>query len=360
MIKLLIIVPSYPNLSGVDYHRLMNVHKHIGNVYKKECEVSLINEIDSATIDFLKDFDLVICNRFISRVNVSIAIVKLNAANVPYVLDLDDDYKLPEWHILYEIAKENNHSAMIKESIKGAAAITVTHELMANTLKVECNQYNSFVVPNFIDPKIEQYQVNKTKSDVLRFGWSGSITHFEDLYDTYNSLYSLYKSKHTDSFKIIYGGYSKDDEHSKAIASVLCCKGNASPHNFATYPSASINEYAKFYDNIDISLIPLRQNRFNNLKSNLKLIESGFKKCAVIVSDVFPYSPHLKHGINCLKVKNKHDWYRNMVKLIENPNMVKDLAEQLYIDVQDQHIDIVAAHRFQAYKKILNDRKNIN
>jgi hypothetical protein len=102
-----------------------------------------------------------------------------------------------------------------------------------------------------------------------------------------------------------------------------------------------------------VSLIPLRNNRFNNLKSNLKLIESGFKKCAVIVSNVFPYTPMLKHGVNCLVVKNKHDWYRHMVKLIENPNMIEDLSEQLYIDVQAQHMEEVVKTRFETYKKIL-------
>ena len=61
----------------------------------------------------------------------------------------------------------------------------------------------------------------------------------------------------------------------------------------------------------------------------------------------------LKHGKNCLVVKNKHDWYRHIVKLIENQNMITDLAEQLYIDVQAQHMEEVVKTRFKAYKQIL-------
>jgi hypothetical protein len=61
----------------------------------------------------------------------------------------------------------------------------------------------------------------------------------------------------------------------------------------------------------------------------------------------------LKHGKNCLIVKHKNDWYKNMVKLIENPNMITDLSEQLYNDVQVQHIDRIAELRYKTYKQIL-------
>jgi hypothetical protein len=42
-----------------------------------------------------------------------------------------------------------------------------------------------------------------------------------------------------------------------------------------------------------------------------------------------------------------------MVKLIENPAMIEDLSEQLYLDVQVQHIDRIAELRYKAYKSIL-------
>jgi hypothetical protein len=57
----------------------------------------------------------------------------------------------------------------------------------------------------------------------------------------------------------------------------------------------------------------------------------------------------LKHGKNCLVVKNKNEWYRHMTKLINEPNMINDLAAQLYDDVQDYHIDNVTETRYNAY-----------
>jgi hypothetical protein len=324
----------------------------MAEMFKETVDMYQINEIDTATIEFLQGFHLIVANRFISRVNGPAVIEKLKAANVPYVLDIDDDYRLPEWHILAHQAKSERHAEKILQALHYAKAITTTHEYLSGTLKHEASQPNAFEIPNAINPKEEQYQVKKRTFDIVKFGWSGSITHFEDVMLMHDGLLSLYNQEQY-KFQLIYGGYSKDDEMAKAIAGVLSCKGKASPNQFATYPSVSINEYAKFYDEIDVSLIPLRDNRFNKLKSNLKLIESGFKKKACIVSNVHPYEPMLKHGKNCLVVKHKNDWYKNMVKLIENPNMIEDLSEQLYLDCQVQHIDRIAELRYKTYKKIL-------
>jgi hypothetical protein len=324
----------------------------MAEMFKETVDMYQINEIDTATIEFLQGFHLIVANRFISRVNGPAVIEKLKAANVPYVLDIDDDYRLPEWHILAHQAKSERHAEKILQALHYAKAITTTHEYLSGTLKHEASQPNAFEIPNAINPKEEQYQVKKRTFDIVKFGWSGSITHFEDVMLMHDGLLSLYNQEQY-NFQVIYGGYSKDDEMAKAIAGVLSCKGKASESQFATYPSVSINDYAKFYDEIDVSLIPLRDNRFNKLKSNLKLIESGFKKKAVIVSNVHPYEPMLKHGKNCLIVKHKNDWYKNMVKLIENPNMIEDLSEQLYLDCQVQHIDRIAELRYKTYKKIL-------
>jgi hypothetical protein len=51
--KVLIIVPSYPKLSGVDMHRLFVPHNLMGTLFP-ECEISLINEMDHSGFDKLQ------------------------------------------------------------------------------------------------------------------------------------------------------------------------------------------------------------------------------------------------------------------------------------------------------------------
>jgi len=159
--KILVIIPSYPNISGVDYHRLLQPHKRMAEMFKESVDMYQINEIDSATIEFLQGFDLVIANRFISRVNGNDVIRKLKDANVPYVLDIDDDYRLPNWHILQQASKQENHAAKILQALHYAKAITTTHEYLSGTLKYEASQPNAYEIPNAINPRKTSISLQK-------------------------------------------------------------------------------------------------------------------------------------------------------------------------------------------------------
>jgi glycosyltransferase involved in cell wall biosynthesis len=101
------------------------------------------------------------------------------------------------------------------------------------------------------------------------------------------------------------------------------------------------------------------------MKSQLKVIEAGFYKKALIASNIGPYSLDLKH---CLKngelvdgnallvdeVRNHSDWAKYMEKLIKNPNMAKDMGERLYETVKDKYdLNIVTKDRAEFYKSIL-------
>ena len=354
--KVLLVIPSGPNnnfekanYSGVDYHRLLTPHNYLAN----DIEISQINSIEDVTVEFFSQFDLVVVNRYISRGGDSQAIMtRIKQSGAKLVIDIDDDYRIPQWHILYQNYTKEKHAERIFFGLMHADAITTTHYKIADVIRSETGNRNIYVVPNGINPEHDQFANKPTQNKHVTFGWSGSITHFEDVMLMHDSLYSLYKSEFNTRFNFVYGGHEKKDTFSNQILSVLSCKGIAADNIFATYPATDVFNYANFYDLIDVSLIPLRDNRFNNLKSNLKLIESGFKKKAAIVSDVEPYSDMLTNA-NCLKVQNKKGWYSQMTKLIKNRSMVEDLANQLYEDVQQYHIKVVANKRLEAYNDIL-------
>lgn len=367
--RILILIPSYTEtllgqkstLNGVDYHRLLNPHRALYKYYPDEVELCQVTDIDSDEIDgmdsieFLKTFDLIVGNRTMSKILQSKRCAdKIKQAGVKFVLDMDDDFHLPTNHIMYEMSKVEGIGGDVRDSIRLADVITCTHQLLADEIKKEFGKKETYLIPNGL-PNFAQFETKPFESDLkVVFGWSGSITHFEDIMLMHDSLLALYTDyRYKDSFKMVYGGYAKGDSESEAMAGILSCKGKASEKNFELYPSTDVHNYGYFYDRINVALIPLKNTRFNNMKSNLKLLEAGFKKKAIIVSDVHPYNTLLTDK-NCLVAKNKHDWYRQMVKLIRNPNMIEDLAEQLYLDVQVQSIEKVAEARYNAYKTILN------
>jgi arabinogalactan endo-1,4-beta-galactosidase len=117
-----------------------------------------------------------------------------------------------------------------------------------------------------------------------------------------------------------------------------------------------ITTYATNYNEMDISLAPLKEHTFNRVKSQLKVIEAGFHKKALIAQDYGPYNIDCVHEKNSLLIptsKNHKQWYKYIKRLINNPNMIKDLGEQLYEDVQKYHIKEVTKERASWYKSLI-------
>jgi len=90
-----------------------------------------------------------------------------------------------------------------------------------------------------------------------------------------------------------------------------------------------------------------------------------FYKKAIIASNVGPYTIDLKHALkngqftdgNALLVNennNHSDWSKNIKKLVENPNMIKDLGERLYETVKDTYdLNKVTETRSEFYKSLI-------
>ena len=58
-----------------------------------------------------------------------------------------------------------------------------------------------------------------------------------------------------------------------------------------------IQQYAKNYTKFDVSLAPIKNHIFNRMKSQLKVIEAGFYKKALIASNLGPYTIDLTHAL---------------------------------------------------------------
>jgi glycosyltransferase involved in cell wall biosynthesis len=126
-----------------------------------------------------------------------------------------------------------------------------------------------------------------------------------------------------------------------------------------------VTSYAKNYAKLDVSLAPIKNHMFNKMKSQLKVIEAGFYKKALIASDLGPYTIDLKHCLkqgefvdgNALLVdenRNHGDWAKFIVKLLKNPNLVTDMGERLYETVSKKYdLNIVTLDRAEFYKSLI-------
>ena len=144
----------------------------------------------------------------------------------------------------------------------------------------------------------------------------------------------------------------------------------------ATYPNENhyarrwtqkANMYASVLDETDIAIAPLADHTFNNMKSNLKQVECWSRKLPVVCTDVVPYNVHGKHMENCVliptknskgeKIKDKYmdkQWYKYLKQLILNPELRKELGENLHKDYgQKYHLKNVTEKRADFYNNVV-------
>ena len=289
----------------------------------------------------------------------------------------------------------------IINNLRAAQHVITTTKIFADEIK-KINK-SVFILPNAINPDESQFKANTEKSDKLRFGWLGGSSHLHDLmllegvtsklidlkdeyqiylcgFDTRGTVTEMnprtgeekqrpIKPEETVWVKyeeIMTNNYKLVDEDQKSFLSkyesVDYNNKNAFYHRVWTQP---ITSYAKNYSKFDVSLAPIKDHIFNRVKSQLKVIEAGFYKKALIASDIGPYTIDLKHALNkgefgdgnallVDKNRNKSDWAKYMKKLIKNPSFAEDLGERLYETVKDEyHLKNVTEKRAQIYKNLV-------
>lgn len=121
-----------------------------------------------------------------------------------------------------------------------------------------------------------------------------------------------------------------------------------------------VNKYAEGYNFFDISIAPLRDNIFNNAKSELKMVEAGAFKMPIIVSNTIPYQIIGRNNENCILIdekKSKTGWRKALTKLLKNEDMRVNLGNQLYEDIKKyNNLEITTQKRAEIYEKIIKDK----
>jgi glycosyltransferase involved in cell wall biosynthesis len=135
-----------------------------------------------------------------------------------------------------------------------------------------------------------------------------------------------------------------------------------------------LTQYGKHYDYCDVCLAPIdlvdvhttdkgqvikRVNLFNEVKSELKIIEAGMKKKCLIAQDFGIYKQLIKNGVTGILVSdNKDGWYKAMRKVIQEPEYREMLANNLHEYVKEKYeLKNVTSDRASAYKEILANKK---
>ena len=390
--------------SGVGKFRSVDPHIMLQNMYPDEFHVDIDYQPDINNVNYWKKYQIVHVHRNIGQdYDQTPNLIKfLKSLGIVVIVDLDDYWLPTREHPIHDIIVQNNINKKIVANLKEASYVTTTTKIFADEIS-KINK-NVFVYPNAINPDEKQFQEPTLESDRIRVGWLGGSSHLYDLmllegfvnklgnlnsgiqyvlcgFDTRGTITEInkqtgeqkqrpikpeetvwvkYEKIFTDNYSIVDKDYQKflnefrDEEYDTDITLPY--------RRVWTKP---VNSYATNYSKFDISLAPIKNHIFNRMKSQLKVIEAGFYKKALIASEVGPYTIDLKH---CLKngeftdgnallvseVKNHSDWTKYIKKLVQNPNLIEDLGERLYETVKDKYnLKVVTKKRCEWYKTLV-------
>lgn len=390
--------------AGSGKYRCIDPHIKLQQNHSSDFFVEINMNIDFNNIEYLKQFNAIFLHRvpqhhYHDAVQI---ITNLKKLGLKVIIDTDDYWHLDPSHGLYEQVKKEGIPAIMVNCLKMADLVTVPTHILANEVK----QFNKNVVvlANAIDPQEEQFKPKPTESDKVRIGWLGGSSHIKDIellknlsqlgdktqfvlcgFDTRGSVremdpntgeirerqmqptetvWFVYELLLTDSLKSL-------QEHPEYIKHLMQFTEDPnfddSKMSYKRVWTKSINQYAKNYNLFDVSLAPLVDSKFNMYKSQLKVIEAGFQKKALIASNYGPYTIDLISVVNkggsinpngnALLVdpnKNHKNWVKYAKMLIDNPQMVKDMGEKLYETVKDKYdLNNVTKIRCEVYKNLL-------
>jgi len=375
---------------GVGKFRIMDPYKFIAENYTDDIHVDITYNAENRDEYFL-DYNIVVFHTFIHQTthdHNKERIKWLQSKGIKVIMDIDDLWFVDQRHPMFHTIKHSKIGEMKVDMLKSVDYVTTTTPIFAQTIKERLGISNVLVFPNAVNEDEPQFKKETTKSDLVRFGWLGGSSHLHDLELMANgisSIHNSYKNKvqyvlcgfdlrgtvteidqktkqqrqrpiqpmetvwykyekfFTDDYKVLNPSY-------RAYLDSFV-EGNYNDVNepYRRRWTKEINTYATNYNTFDVSLAPLVDSLFNANKSQLKIIEAGFFKKAVIASDVQPYTLDLISAVdegkyndkgNALLVgskKNHKDWAKHMKRLIDSPNMIEDLGNRLYETVKDKY-----------------------
>jgi len=403
-----LVVPS--DRTGVSYYRSTIPHIKLEEYFPEEFHIDIDYEPELNNDNFLKQYDIIHYHRTLGDYdNLSNLLDRCDELGIVTIMDLDDHWSPGPDHPAYQIIKQNELDKKISNNLKISRNITTTTSVFADEIK-KLNK-NVFVIPNAINTDEKQYQSNPEKSERIRIGWLGGSSHIKDIQILKGLMGSLKSEGLLDKIQFVLCGYDlrgmmtmidqktgeqkqrpikpkesvwyqyekifTDDYKivSKEYKDFLLSFENKEYEGIENEPyrrvwTKPITSYASNYNLFDISLAPLKESMFNKVKSQLKVIEAGFHKKAIIAQDFGAYQIDIKNvykkggeidetgnGFLIPTVKNHKFWFKHLKTLINNPELITKMGENLYNTVNGVYdMKSACTERKNLYKKLINEK----
>lgn len=403
----ILVIPS--DTCGCGYYRSLKPHTKLAEMYENDFDIDIKYQVDWSDVETLKKYDIIHIHKglFVDMNVFRSTLKKCRDNGTVVVMDLDDYWDLGSFHPGSADVKRYGIDKLIKDNIKLVDYMTTTTDIFKK--EIEKLHPNVKVFVNAIDREEEQFISKPNPSDRIRFGFVMGSSHLHDIemlkgianklpkdvldkmqfvlcgYDLRGtvsfigqngqvqtrpmmpkeSVWYEYEKILTDNYKVVSPQYK--EWLNRFIPNAKYEFEDNEPYKRRW--TKGIMSYCTHYNDIDVLLAPLDDNKFNSFKSELKLIEAGMMNKAAVVSDFGPYQlgtinyfekgGNVNPDGNCIlidKMKAHKDWAKTIEKLVKNPEHIEKLRTNLHNFVKDKYDLANVTHERAAWYKEITKR----
>jgi glycosyltransferase involved in cell wall biosynthesis len=204
----------------------------------------------------------------------------------------------------------------------------------------------TWIIPNFLNKEQEYHSKiirEKRQKDESRFligYFSGSPSHKFDLDIIVNNIRRLLE-KYDDIYFKIVGFIDIPEELVKFKDRII------------QTPFVSYEELQYEIGEVDLNLVPLQNNRFNNCKSELKFFEAGIVEVLSCCSPTYVYKKIIKDGENGFLCK-EGEWFSKIEGIYKGEYDIDEISKSALKSSMDLYgVENQREQIIKVYKDIL-------
>lgn len=273
-------------------------------------------------LEEIPDADVVILQRPLTRHRYEL-VGALQDAGLAVVVEIDDDFhaidrRNPAWHFANPLRDPDTHRDWLMRACDRADLVTVTTSALAQRYGAHGRVaiLDNYVPARYLD-------VVREPHPGIVVGWSGStLTHPGDLEVTDTAI--------TEAIGAIKGCRLGVVGTGVGVATALGYGGRMSASGWVP-----IEEYPDALGQLDVGLVPLKPNPFNEAKSHLKGLEYAAVGVPFVATPTGPYRRLAAEGIGWL-AESPAEWRYLVSELAQDALHREALGEQWRAAVADR------------------------
>ena len=280
----------------------------------------------------VSDFRVIILYRCPWTDNIGNAITYAKSLNKKVLFDIDDlviDTKYTDL-VPYIQSLTKSQKILYDEGVVRMRKTLQLCEGAITTTEILFKELKNYVSEVFINRNVASEMMfklsdialkkkkNKKLSNKITIGYfSGSITHNDDINMITPALIKILK-EFKNVILLIVGEININKDLKKLYYKIKKKK------------SVKWNRLPQLISQVDINIAPLKDNIFNEAKSENKWLEASLVKVPTIASNIGAFKQIIKNGETGILCNTIEDWYIELKNLINDKNLQKTIAENAF------------------------------